>query len=410
MRAHHRRLKTGLVLSGGGARGAYEAGVISYLRDELGPRLAPPAQLDILCGTSVGAVNACILASTAQRPSEQGAVLRSLWSKLTLNQVLMLGISDFGRAVWELGGGGIFNPAGIRSLMLENIEWPAIGRNLRRRTFAALCVSTTRVSDGKSCLFIQQTSPTHPLWTHNPLLEIVPARVGPRHALASAAMPLLFAPVEIKGQLHVDGGLRLNVPLSPALHLGAQRVIVVSMQPHQPHAITAPNEPLLVTASFIAGKAINALMQDRTERDIDHLQELNAIVAAGIGALGARFSDAINEGLISAHRRPLRYVRDLVVRPSRDLGVIASRVAGASDFCRRNWKLPGALVALLARHEPGEGADLAAYLLFDPGYVEELISLGRADARSREDEWARFFDDAPVNAAEAEAIAGDRGM
>ncbi|MBS1152699.1 MAG: Patatin [Myxococcaceae bacterium] len=397
-------MKTALVLGGGGARGAYEAGVLSYLRDELGPRLGRPVPLDILCGTSVGAINACILASTAHRPGQQGVELRGLWSQLTVGQVLQLGVADLGRALWELGGGGLFNPAGLRSLMLQHVDWPAIGRNLRGGALSALSVSTTRLSDGKTCLFVQQAPPAQSLWAQNPQFDVVPARIGPRHAIASAAMPLLFAPVELEDQLHVDGGLRLNVPLSPALHLGAQRVIVISMQPKQAYAIGAPHEPLMVTASFLAGKALNALMHDRTEQDVGHLQELNAIVEAGVEALGPGFNAAVNRRLIGSHRRPLRFVRNLVVRPSRDLGVIASRVTHGTDFCRRNHRLPGVLVSLLARSEPQGSADLAAYLLFDPAYAEELIALGRADARSREDEWARFFDDTPINAAEEEQL------
>lgn len=391
-------MKTALVLSGGGARGAYEAGVVSYLRDELGPRLGRAVPIDILSGTSVGAITACALASTAAHPEAQGKTLRDLWSGLTIAQVLQLGPTDFGRALWELGGGGLVNPAGLRALLLQHIHWPAIGRNLRAHRLDALCVATTRVSDGKTCLFVQRPRPPAPMWSHNPQLEIAAARIGPRHAMASAAMPLLFAPVEIEGQLHVDGGLRLNVPLSPALHLGAERVIVISMQPQQAQAIGAPDEPLLVTAGFLAGKALNALMQDRTEQDIDHLKELNAIVEAGVDALGPKFTDALGG---EPHHRPVRFVRNLVLRPSRDLGVIAADVAHAPDFCRRNRQLPGALVSLLARQEPGESADLAAYLLFDPAYAEELIALGRADARSREEAWVRFFDDQPINAAEA---------
>lgn len=391
-------MKTALVLSGGGARGAYEAGVVAYLRDELGPRLGAPVPIDVLCGTSIGAITACVLASTADRPAAQGRLLRGLWERLSIGEVLQLRATDFGRALLELGGGGLINPAGLRRLLLEQISWRAIGRNLRARRFDALTVSTTRVADGKSCLFVQRARPA-PLWADDPQLEVAAARIGPRHALASAAMPLLFAPVPIRGRLHLDGGLRLNVPISPALHLGARRVIVVAMQADHPTAI--PDGPDTVTAPFLAGKALNALMQDRTEDDVHHLAELNAIVAAGVDALGPRFTDAVNPALTHAGAHPVRFVRSLVLRPSRDLGVIARGITRSAGFCRRNRQLPGGLVSLLARLESTDSADLAAYLLFDPAYSAELIALGQADARAREAEWVRFFDDAPINAAEA---------
>ncbi len=396
-------MKTGLVLSGGGARGAYEAGVISYLRDELGPRLGRPVPLDVLCGTSVGAITACALAATAERPADQGRRIRDLWLGLTIGELLELRAADVARAVWELGGGGLVNPAPLRALLRAQVPWPAIGRNLRAHRLSALCVSTTRVSDGKSCLFVQHAPPRPPAWVDDPRLDVAAARIGPRHALASSAMPVLFAPIALGGQLHLDGGLRLNVPISPAVHLGAQRVIVISMQPERARPLAPGGERLDVTAAFLMGKAINALMQDRTEQDIDRLEELNALVASGTAAYGPGFRATIGKDLAARGRHPIRFVRSLVLRPSQDLGVIASEVAASPDFCKRNRQLPGALVALLARHLPGDSADLASYLLFDRAYAEALIALGRADAQSKEAQWVRFFDDAPINAAEADA-------
>lgn len=397
-------LKTALVLSGGGARGAYEAGVISFLRDELEPRLGRPLRLDILCGTSVGAITACALASTAARPHRQGIELREFWSRLSIKQVLQFGVADVVRTIWELGGGGLANPVGMRSVLLS-IDWKAIGRNIRAGHLDALSVCATRVSTGQTALFVQQTEPQRPLWFESPHFEVVKTRIGPRHALASAAMPVLFAPVEIEQQLYLDGGLRMNVPVSPALRLGAQRVAVISLQPMQHFAVGAPQEPLRPTATFLAGKAMNSLLQDRLDQDVENLRRVNSLIEAGYESFGPEFTRAMNASLMKHRTMPMRYVRNLLVRPSRDLGAIASRFARDKGFLRRHRQVPALLVALLAGRESEESADLASYLLFDPGFAEELISLGRADARSQEEQWARFFDDTPCCDAEAAELS-----
>ena len=398
------RVKTALVLSGGGARGAYEAGVVSFLREELEPRLGRPLRLDILCGTSVGAITACAMAAGAATPARQGVELREFWSRLSIKTVLQFGVADVVRTIWELGGGGLANPEGMRTMLLA-IDWKAIGRNLRTGHLEALSVCATRVSNGRTAVFVQQAEPQRPLWIENPHFEVVKTRIGPRHALASAAMPVLFAPVEIEGQLYLDGGLRMNVPLSPALRLGAQRVAVISLQPMQHFAVGAPQEPLRPTATFLAGKAMNSLLQDRLEQDVDNLRRVNALIEAGYDSFGPRFTGAMNDSLASHRTAPMRYVRNLLLRPSRDLGALAGRFARDRGFLRRHPQVPALLVALLAGQESEESADLASYLLFDAGFAEELISLGRADARSHEAEWARFFDDTPSCEAEAVELA-----
>jgi len=397
-------VKTALVLSGGGARDAYEAGVVAFLREELEPQLGRPLKLDILCGTSVGAMTACALAASAARPATQGAELANFWARLSLEDILRFGVNDLARSLWEKGGGGFANPQGMREVVCR-IDWPAIGRNLRAGRLDALSVTATRVSNGHTALFVQQANRTGAVGSNNPHFEMERTRIGPRHALASAAIPLLFAPVELCGQLYLDGGLTMNVPLSPALKLGAQRVAVISLRPMQHHAVAAPAEPLMPSATFLAGKAMNSLLQDRLEQDVENLGRLNDLIAAGYDSFGPDFAPTMNRALAPTRAAPLRYVRCLLARPSRDLGAIASRLARSRDFLKHHPKLQGMLLSLLASNESEDSADLASYLLFDPRFAEELIALGRADARSNQEAWARFFDDTPTCAAEAASLA-----
>jgi len=417
-----RSLKTAIVLGGGGARGAYEAGVISYLREELEPQLGRNIKLDIITGTSVGAIHACFLAATSEQPASQGRRLTNHWTSTQIDNLLEFGVSDIWRLIRESVGrpnhhlnvrqGGLANPEGLRKLVCGTIPWLNIGRNLRHGHFEALAVSATHVATGRTLAFVQRRGGQLPAWGNDPNYRAELARLSPKYALASAAIPILFPAVWLDGQLYVDGGLRLNVPLSPALRLGAERVIVVSLKPNQGPAARADADERALelnhahvapTAPFLFGKTLNALLLDRTQQDYGQLARINDLLEAGTQAYGAEFARVLN-GALSPHRnQPVRYVRPLRVCPSRDLGTLAVEYAGSPDFQRRRNGLGLARRTILkvVEQEGFQGADLASYLLFDGGFAATLIDLGRRDARALEPEWIRFCDEAPSCAAEA---------
>ena len=416
------RLKTALVLGGGAARGAYEAGVLSYLRDELGPELGQELPLDILVGTSVGAIHACYLAATAHQPRTQAQGMIAHWTGMKVEEVLRFGVGDIFRLIRESLGkphpnprdiqyGGLVDPSGLRTIVGRGIPWLDIGRNLRRGHLGALAVSTTHVGSGKPTVFIQQAGGGLPSEGSAVPYQMVATRIGPLHALASAAIPVAFPAVRIRNQLHVDGGLRLNVPLSPALRLGAQRVLVISLRPEKaqvPPVITEAEleqerERAFATAPHLAGKMLNALMMDRADQDLERLRQVNAIVEAGTLAYGPGFAQTLGAALAPVREQPLRYVREMLVRPSRDLGSLAAEYVQSPEFRRGSGLAHRAILRLVEREAPHD-ADLASYLLFDGGFAQRLIELGRQDARARQVEWLRFWSDAPQSAAEADLM------
>lgn len=405
-----RRMKTALVLGGGGARGAYEAGVVAYLREELEPQLGRPIPLEILSGTSVGAMNACHLAAHAHTPGQQSRLLVHSWRRLKLEHVLHVRPTALLRATLESVGwrdalpdehGGVVDPRGLRELTLRHVSWPEIGRNLRRGYLDALAVSATQMATGRTFTFIQREVLRTPPWTKDPHFVAVRARIGPRHALASAAIPLLFPPVRIGEHLYGDGGLRLNVPLSPAIRLGAHRVIVVSLRSPSESSSQDPFEgDTTATLPFLAGKALNALMLDRTEQDLERLRKLNSIIDAGTRAYGPQFSAVLNAALIPHRNSPVRYVRNILVRPSEDLATLAAQFARSPGFVKRARGISGRALRHLAEREAPSSADLLSYLLFDGEFADVLMELGRRDAHAMAESWAEFFSDAPQCEAE----------
>jgi len=199
------RPKIGFVLSGGGSRGAYEAGIIHYLRTDLAKRLGRHVPIDIVTGTSVGAINAAFLAATMGDPDAQAARLTAAWRSLQIEELISLKALDVMRAARLLLGGdpqppapgsfrygGLLETSGLERFVLRAIPWRGIDRNLRDRHLLALSVSATHVGTGHTVVFLSSAEPVPREWSRDPFVRHRAARIGPRHVLASAAIPMLF--------------------------------------------------------------------------------------------------------------------------------------------------------------------------------------------------------------------------
>jgi NTE family protein len=409
-----RRPRRALVFSGGGARGAYEAGVVRYIVEELPKRLGHPVHFDILCGTSVGAIHACYLAATAHLGPERGAKLVDFWTTMRLEEILPLSMRDLlslpgrllglRRTAARMRSGeaperlyGLLDTRALEKLVMRAIPWRSIRPNVKLGLVGAVCVAATQIGTGNVVDFIETRDRLVPRWTRDPTIVPRPTRLLPTHALASAAIPLLFPAVRVASTYYADGGLRLNTPLAPALRLGADRVLVIALRqnPQQASeaALTEQRVEHYGSPVFLFGKVLNALLLDHIDTDLARMRVLNEILRDGQKAFGGEFMERINTVAERERGQHFRCIEDVVVRPSADLGRLAGQIL--RNISKTRDRSP--LIRLAARNLGGGGSspesDLLSYLLFDGEFLAPLADLGFSDARAREEELCRFFTD-----------------
>jgi NTE family protein len=404
-----------LVFSGGGARGAYEAGVVRYLVDELPQRLGREVPFDILCGTSVGAIHSCYLAATAHEDANRGMRLVDLWKSMRLDEVLPLSARDLLRIPRRLLGirqiaeairsgeaperlYGLLNTQALERFVVRAVPWRHIRSNVRAGRVEAVCVAATQIATGQVTIFIENLRRRVAHWTRDPTIVPRPTRLTPHHALASASIPMLFPAVRIGSTYYADGSLRLNTPLAPALRLGADRVLVIalSQETRQTHAAAQADQRVEDYASpiFLFGKVLNALLLDPIDSDLARMRLMNEILEDGEKAYGPEFLERINTVANRNRANPFKKIQDLVIRPSADLGQLAGQVL----VNMRAERMTSPLLRLAARGLGGASgrtpeSDLLSYLLFDGEFLAPLTELGFADARAQEEALAKFFSD-----------------
>jgi NTE family protein len=405
------RPRVALVLSGGGARGAYEAGVMRYIREDLAGDLGGQVQFDIICGTSVGAIHACFFAATSDIAGQQGRILVDRWESFVLEEMVSFGVKEFMRAPATLLGsghidevegerrlGGIVQTRQLERMVRRLIPWGRISENIRAGHLESLSVTATDIGSGKTVVFIESARGQAPGWSKDPFVRAQTVSIGPEHALASAALPILFPAICIGERFFCDGGLRQNTPLSPALRLGADKVLVIGLR-QQPPTQPVPEESMpFPGAAFLVGKILDAFLLDHIDYDLDRLRRFNAVIEA-VRATGspdhvARFDEVVT----TMRGAPYRIVGEYMIRPSSDLGEIAAQVARAGRF-KGNGGGPGIqLLRRLATARGADEADLLSYILFDGLFAAEVARLGYEDARAHHDELAKFLSDAVVPA------------
>lgn len=399
------RPKIGLVLSGGGARGAYEVGVLRYIRE----RLKGDNRIDIITGSSIGAVNGAYIAATADRPKAQGRLLARVWSELNLDEVCKFGWSQMRALPQVLFGkirsqsshgaqlGGLVDPRAMEALVRTRLPWAGITENLHRGHLSAISCTATEVATGSVTIFVQTASGTlPPHWPSALRQSVVLTPINAAHTLASGAIPVLFPAVRVGDQLFADGGLRQNTPLRPAMRLGATRLLIIGLR-HKPDAgefrqIREEAESAFPSAMFMLGKVLNVLLLEKVENDLERIQRMNQILAAGSEEFGPDFAARLAGAMHKDKSTPYSHVHTVLIRPSQDLGRVAFETVQRTGLSRYSGVIARWIRWAVQADGARQESDLASYLLFDRDYVQRLIDLGYADAARHHAELMSLFD------------------
>jgi len=360
-----------IVMTGGGARAAYQVGHLKVIA-----RLRPDLEVPIYTGVSAGAINAAHLAAHTGSFAEAVADLEKLWRELTSEQVFRISfagaVSRALRFAWRLFSGGRRLGSPVHGLVDTTPLWKHLERtlstskgdllgvdfNLRHGRLKALAITTTCYTTGQTVTWFQGRG--IPDW-ERPNRRSRRCEMAIQHVMASAALPFFFPAIPIGELWYGDGGMRLTAPLSPAIHLGAQRLLTISTRYHRSHVeadrpVVQGYPPL----GQIAGLVMNSIFLDHLDGDALQMQRINDLLAecpeAGDGAL-----------------RPIQVFLN---RPSRDLGALANdyepRLPPTFRYLTRGLSSPGARTN-----------DFLSLVMFQPDYLEALIELGERDAQAR---------------------------
>lgn len=374
-------------MTGGGARGAYQAGVLKRI-GEIKSFDAKKCPFDIIGAASAGAVNAAAVAYGAHDFSKCTRWLSRLWAQLSIQDIYR---TDLGSLVPKAGqwikdlsfgaflGGSkslsLLDAAPLREFLMKRLRGDRISNNIKKGNLESLVVSATNYSNGKTYLFVESSSQEN-LWSKRRQVALS-TKITVEHIFASAAIPMVFSPVKLQTQEGVDfygdGCLRLIAPLSPVIRLNANKLLAIGVRTENPHIIPKEDDDTPPPLAQILGTALNAIFLDHLETDVDHLKRLNNIIS----------KVSKHEKDLAQMDRGIKVVDVISISPSQDLGKIAE------DYAHR---LPTAVRYLLSGlGSISSASDLMSYLLFDSNYTQTLIDLGYQDTNQRIDEIENFL-------------------
>ena len=354
----------GLVLTGGGARAAYQVGVLKGIAEIL--RRGSACPFPVITGTSAGAVSAVALASDPAHFRQAVYAIERVWRDFRVHQVFKADPASVFKSGlhWMLAflsGGWLVHPphslfdnTPLWDLLRAQLNFDGIPRGLYKQHLQAIGICATSYADADSMTFYASASAIDP-W-QRAFRKGARVQLTLDHLMASLAIPFLFRPIFVQGQYYGDGAMRQTSPLSPAIHLGANRLLVVGVGDTTPSPASPKIEP---SYGQMFGFMLDSLFMDQLHTDLEHIKQYNGLPG-------------------------VRHIDTLVINPSQDVSEIARR--------HRN-ELPGSLRVLLRTFGANKnaGTQLLSYLLFERGYTRELIALGHKDARARADEIRAFL-------------------
>lgn len=370
-----KKIKRGLVLTGGGARGAYQVGALLAVA-EICKEIGVKNPFQIFSGSSAGAINAIFMASQAENFSVGVEKLKTLWESMDVDNIYksnLLSLFKTGlQFVFELSLGGLYkkkqarallDTSPLRELISDNVNFSKVQENIDTGILHGVSITTMNYTTGNSRIFVQGNESIEN-WKRVRRLS-VKAKLNVKHILASSAIPILFQPVKIFGHYYGDGSLRNYTPLSPAVKMGADKVMVIGVRLKEKKI--DERVQALPSLARILSMVLNSVLHDAIDLDYEYLERINKTI-------GTYKEDP---------RHSYKKLSVLISRPSMDIGKIA---------LEEMEHLPKSIAYFLrglGTHK--EAADLTSFLLFEPSYTKRLIQLGYSDVKGQANDVKAFF-------------------
>jgi len=386
--------KTGLILAGGGARAAYQVGVLRAVAELLPADSRQP--FPIITGTSAGAINALGLAGRLGSFRSRTRALTAIWASLSSDAVYRTDargvMSNGARILWSMLKPSarpehplaLLDNSPLEALLSDIVQFSRIEDAIARGELEGIAVTAMNYSNGRSTTFYQGQAHLEPwMRAHR---RSIPCQLTVEHLMASAALPTLFPAVKLAENYFGDGALRQSRPLSPAIRLGADRLFIIGVSESRDDFNQAPKAEAAPTIPQVLGQMLNAVFLDSIQTDLETLHQINALVR-----------QVTSKQLDAAGLQNMRAIDTLTISPSRSLGELAREHIN---------ELPRSMRWFLERtgsiKDSGSGGALS-YVLFEQGYCQTLMQLGYGDAMERADDIRAFFDITPLGAVEAAA-------
>ncbi len=385
--------KIGLVLSGGGARTAYQVGVLKAVAEFLPPEISDP--FPIICGTSAGAINALAIAgchgSENQRTFQSRIKkIESIWCELeasniyrsdlfgVLKNTLTMFFSIFNKGSTEKNPKALLDNTPLRGLLRELVDFEAINESIDSKRITAVSVTAVSYSDGKSVTFYDGEEALQP-WVRSRRIGIR-SKLTIDHIMASTAIPVMFPTIKIMGSYFGDGAIQQLKPISPALHLGANKIFIIGINDNasnkspllsdaaNPHTHNPPS------SAKIIGHILNSAFIDAIESDLETLKNINRL--AEILPAETREAEGIGD---------LQPIKFLMISPSESIGALARNYFKELPLSMRFFfKIMGITTR-------SEGIEIASYVMFSKGFCSKLVELGYQDGLAKQQAIIEFL-------------------
>ena len=384
------KVRPGLVLPGGGARGAFQVGVLKAIAELLPP--GAPNPFAVISGTSAGAINSVVLASRARRMRVAVAELARVWGNFSCDQVFRSdNLTMLKSSLQWLGGivtggtlvplpGSLLDNSPLRALLSQNVRFNRIQEAIDHGYLDAVAVTAAGYATARSTSFFQGSGSARE-WSRTRRIG-VRRQLNLEHLMASIAVPMVFPPVPIEGEYFGDGAMRQATPLSSAVHLGADRILVVGVRNESGSVDgeqdAAGGEPVPPSFAAIAGYMLDTLFMDGLYSDIERMTRINVLL------------DAVPPNDRRGPFRRVRPIDTMIVVPSRDLREVADEFVHEMP-----WSVRALLRGVGGKSDKGANR-LVSFLLFEQGYTQALINLGYEDAMAVRDQLEAFVRGADV--------------